>query len=49
MGVDYRSNIEMDETPRPADWLGCMAGTGTITGDIVAPSTEPNEWNVLAD
>ena len=32
---------------RPAGWLGSMKGTGTITGDIVAPATAEDEWDVL--
>jgi prevent-host-death family protein len=29
------------------DWMGSMAGSGEITGDIVGPSTDLSEWNVL--
>jgi prevent-host-death family protein len=32
---------------RPAGWLGSMAGTGRITGDIVAPGASEDEWEVL--
>ena len=32
---------------RPASWLGSMAGSGRIVGDIVAPATEDEEWNAL--
>lgn len=35
---------------RPAkkkDWMGSMAGRGEVLGDIVGPSTDPSEWNVL--
>ncbi len=28
-------------------WLGSMQGTATITGDLVAPASEPGEWEVL--
>lgn len=32
-----------------ADWLGCMDGTGTITGDILAPTHDQLvAWEVLA-
>jgi tetraacyldisaccharide 4'-kinase len=34
---------------RPATWLGSMAGTGEIPGDIVSPATEPSEWTVLGE
>jgi len=32
---------------RKAHWLGSMAGTGRIVGDIVAPATEEKDWEVL--
>lgn len=28
-------------------WLGAMRGTATITADLVAPTTESGEWEVL--
>jgi prevent-host-death family protein len=30
----------------PASWLGDMAGTGRIEGDIVAPAAEETDWEV---
>jgi len=32
---------------RPKSWLGAMAGTGRITGDIVSPTTDEQDWDVL--
>jgi prevent-host-death family protein len=32
-----------------ADWLGCMRGSGRIVGDIIAPASEPDEWEALRD
>jgi hypothetical protein len=32
---------------RPQTWLGSLAGTGTMTGDIVSPAVEENTWEVL--
>jgi len=29
-------------------WLGCMKGTGTITGDIVSPAEDTDAWEVLS-
>lgn len=29
------------------DWSGAMRGTGRIVGDLVAPATEPGEWEAL--
>jgi prevent-host-death family protein len=32
---------------RPANWLGSMAGSGRIVGDIVSPAAEREDWEVL--
>ena len=29
---------------RPKSWLGDMAGTGKILGDIVTPAFDPDDW-----
>ena len=29
---------------RPANWLGCMAGTARIVGDIVSPVGSESHW-----
>jgi prevent-host-death family protein len=34
---------------RRASWLGDMAGTGRIVGDIVSPATDEDEWDVLRE
>jgi prevent-host-death family protein len=28
-------------------WLGCMAGRARITGDIISPAAEENDWEAL--
>lgn len=33
-----------DATP---SWSGAMRGTGRILGDIVAPASDPDEWEAL--
>ncbi len=33
--------------PRRKGWLGDMAGTGRIVGDIVSPASDPDDWEVL--
>jgi len=33
--------------PRPKRWLGDLAGTGRILGDIVAPASNEDDWEVL--
>jgi prevent-host-death family protein len=32
---------------RSEDWLGAMSERGEIRGDLIAPATEPGEWEVL--
>lgn len=32
---------------RRDDWRGAMSAEGEITADLVAPATEPDEWNAL--
>ena len=32
---------------RPEDWLGCMAETAEITGDIVSPAGEAEDWEAI--
>lgn len=32
---------------RSDDWRGAMRDRGEIAGDLVAPATEPGEWDVL--
>ena len=32
---------------RPRRWLGCMAGTARIVGDIVSPAADDRDWEVL--
>ena len=33
--------------PRPKRWLGDMAGTGKIIGDIISPATDESDWDAL--
>ncbi len=33
--------------PPGSDWLGSMRGTVRYLGDIVAPASDPEEWEVL--
>ena len=34
---------------RPGSWLGAMRDTGRITGDIIAPVLDPDEWEAQRD
>ncbi|HEX5314535.1 MAG TPA: type II toxin-antitoxin system Phd/YefM family antitoxin [Gammaproteobacteria bacterium] len=37
-------------SPQPqADWLGSLASSGKIVGDIISPATDPEEWEALRD
>ena len=33
--------------PRPEGWLGCMADTAEITGDIVTPAVDGEDWEAI--
>ena len=35
--------------PKPENWVGCMAATVKITGDIIAPVLDGEEWEALKD
>jgi prevent-host-death family protein len=32
---------------RPDEWRGALRERGEIEGDLVAPATEPGEWDAL--
>lgn len=34
-------------SPKRAGWIGSLAGTGKIRGDIVAPATDERDWDAL--
>lgn len=33
--------------PKPKTWLGKFKAHGKITGDIISPATDENDWEVL--
>jgi prevent-host-death family protein len=33
---------------RPASWIGSMADRGRITGDVIAPASVEDEWEILS-
>jgi prevent-host-death family protein len=42
------ASIVPPPTPvRRRDWLGSLAGTATIVGDIVSPASPEEDWEVL--
>ncbi|MCX6638663.1 MAG: type II toxin-antitoxin system prevent-host-death family antitoxin [Acidobacteria bacterium] len=46
-GVPVAEVVPPSAPERPAGWLGVLAGTGRIEGEIVAPTTEEEDWEVL--
>lgn len=34
---------------RAEDWLGAMRERGEIRGDLIAPASEPDEWDALRE
>lgn len=32
---------------KPKRWVGSLAGTGEITGDIVSPASDEDDWEAL--
>ncbi len=32
---------------RPKSWLGCMAGSAKIVGDIAGPTGDGNDWEAF--
>lgn len=45
-GVPVAEIVPPPETRSPG-WLGSLAGSGNIVGDIVSAAVEPDEWHVL--
>jgi len=35
------------QKPPKKRWLGGLAGTGRVVGDIVSPATDEKDWDVL--
>ena len=33
--------------PRSKDWLGSLSRTGSITGDIISPASDEEDWETL--
>jgi prevent-host-death family protein len=41
------AEIKPPPETRPKDWLGTMAGSAEIGGDIVSPAGLPSDWQAL--
>ncbi len=39
---------EVVPPPMRKGWLGCMASTGRIAGDVISPVVAEKDWEVLA-
>jgi antitoxin (DNA-binding transcriptional repressor) of toxin-antitoxin stability system len=39
--------VPTQPSPPDASWLGAMKGRGRITGDLVAPVADVDEWDAL--
>jgi len=48
-GVPVAEVVPHQPQERPKTWLGSMAGTAQILGDIVSPVTDESEWEALRD
>ena len=48
-GVPVAQIVPPQPAERPKNWLGSMAGSAEILGDIVGPVTEPDEWEAMRD
>ncbi|MBF0378729.1 MAG: type II toxin-antitoxin system Phd/YefM family antitoxin [Desulfamplus sp.] len=35
--------------PEQESWLGCMKSKGRITGDIISPAEDTENWKVLSE
>ncbi len=46
-GVPMAQVVPPQPPERKASWLGCLAHTGRITGDIVSPASSEDDWEVL--
>ena len=42
------AEVQPASAPKPTgDWLGSLAGTAKIRGDIVSPASDAEDWEVL--
>jgi prevent-host-death family protein len=35
------------QASKPRNWVGSLAATGKITGDIVSPASDEDDWDAL--
>ena len=46
-GVPVAEVVPPSAPPPPEDWLGTLAGSAEIAGDIIAPAVDETEWEAL--
>jgi prevent-host-death family protein len=46
-GVPVAEVVPPTAKPAKKQWIGSMAGTGRIVGDIVSPASNEKDWDVL--
>ena len=39
--------VPSSASKRPKRWVGSLAGTGEINGDIVAPMSDEDDWDAV--
>ena len=47
LGEPVAEVIPLSRPPRPVRWIGSLAHTGRIRGDIVAPASDERAWSVF--
>jgi len=47
LGKPVAEVVPPSPKPKKKPWLGSMAGTAQIVGDIVSPASDEKEWEVL--
>jgi len=48
-GVPVAEVVPPSAAARPKRWLGALAGTGRIHGDIVGPAADESDWEALQE
>jgi prevent-host-death family protein len=46
-GVPVAEIVPSSAKPKKKQWIGSMAGTARIVGDIVSPASDEEDWEVL--
>jgi len=46
-GVPVAQVVPPPASPRPASWIGALAGSGRIMGDVVSPASDEQDWEIL--